>query len=52
MIRTLKDMIKLRNNIIHKGKVVIDDSIWKFIILCRELITRILLKELDFSRAL
>jgi hypothetical protein len=45
----IRDLVKLRNDIVHKGIVPNGSNIWPNIILVRELITRILLKEIGFS---
>jgi hypothetical protein len=44
----VRDLIKLRNNIIHRGSAPDGIDIWPSIVLVRELITRILLKEIGF----
>lgn len=47
--QTIREMVELRNKIIHSGMAPNEDEIWRFVILVRELITRILLKELGFE---
>jgi hypothetical protein len=42
------DLIKTRNEIIHKGTAPPTVDLWSRIVLVRELITRILLKEIGF----
>jgi hypothetical protein len=42
------DLIKTRNEIIHKGVAPPAVDLWSLIVLVRELITRILLKEIGF----
>jgi hypothetical protein len=44
----VKQLIDLRNDVVHKGVVLNKADIWPSIILVRELITRILLKEIGF----
>jgi hypothetical protein len=44
----IRRLINLRNDIVHKGVARNDSDIWPSIILVRELITRILLKEIGF----
>jgi hypothetical protein len=46
--KTILGLIRLRNDIVHKGVVTNYDAIWPSIILARELITRILLNEINF----
>lgn len=45
---TIRRMVGLRNDIVHRGLVPSDIDAWPQIILAREMITRILLKELGF----
>lgn len=42
------ELIKLRDAIVHTGHAPKDTDIWLSIILVRELVTRILLKEIGF----
>ena len=44
----VRDLIKLRNDIVHRGAAPNGFDIWPSIVLVRELITRILLKEISF----
>jgi len=44
----ISSLIRLRNDIVHMGVVSNSDELWPSIILVRELITRILLKEIGF----
>jgi hypothetical protein len=44
----IRQLVNLRNNIVHRGAAPDDPDIWPCIILVRELITRILLKEIGF----
>ena len=44
----IRRLVALRNGIVHTGTVANDHEIWTSIILVRELITRILLKEIGF----
>jgi hypothetical protein len=44
----IRELVKLRNNIVHTGVVPNEITLWPSIILVRELITRILLKEIGF----
>lgn len=45
----IKDLISLRNNIVHRGNKNTETNIWKQIILVRELIIRIILSEVGFQ---
>jgi hypothetical protein len=45
----IRDLIKLRNEIVHRGSAPDGVDIWPSIILVRELITRILLKQIGFA---
>ncbi|KFL29539.1 hypothetical protein JP75_20425 [Devosia riboflavina] len=45
---TIVGLVRLRNEIVHRGTIPGDSSIWPQIILVRELITRILLSEIGF----
>jgi len=45
----IKFLVELRNTIVHKGTLQDDVDIWPQIIMARELITRILLREIGFS---
>lgn len=42
------DLIRLRNDIVHRGTMPDDVDIWPSIILVRELVARIILKEVGF----
>jgi hypothetical protein len=44
----IRGLVNLRNDIVHKGFAPNDADLWPSIILVRELITRILLKEIGF----
>lgn len=44
----IRDLVSLRNGIVHKGLAPNREDLWPSIILVRELITRILLKEIGF----
>lgn len=46
---TIIDLVKLRNEIVHRGVAPASVDLWPQIILARELITRILLKEIGFK---
>jgi len=43
------ELVKLRNDIVHRGYAKSCSDLWPSIILVRELITRILLKEIGFA---
>lgn len=45
----LKEMIDHRNDLVHRGEVGTDVDLWRFIILARELVTRIVLSEIGFK---
>ena len=45
----IQAMVKLRNDIVHEGEAKSNVDLWKNIILVRELVTRILLAELDYA---
>jgi hypothetical protein len=47
--KIIGNLVELRNSIVHRGQVPNEWDIWPNIILVRELITRILLKEIGFS---
>jgi hypothetical protein len=44
----VRDLIRLRNDIVHRGSAPDGVDIWPSIVLVRELITRVLLKEIGF----
>jgi hypothetical protein len=46
---TIVGLIKLRNEIVHRGGIPDGVDLWRQIILVRELLTRILLKEMGFK---
>ena len=46
---TLADLIKLRNNIAHRGAAAEDGSLWPSILLIREIVVRLVLSMLRFE---
>lgn len=48
-LETIVSLVRLRNTIVHTGVLPDDVDIWDWIILVRELITRILLSEIGFK---
>jgi hypothetical protein len=47
--RVIGELIRLRNDIVHRGTIPDDVDVWPNIILVRELITRIILTEVGFK---
>jgi hypothetical protein len=45
----VRSLVKLRNDIVHRGQIPDDVDAWPMIILVRELITRILLTAIGFE---
>lgn len=46
---TLADLIKLRNDIAHRGGAEEDESLWHSILLIREIVVRLVLSMLRFE---
>lgn len=44
----LRDMINCRNDLVHRGKVKDNIELWAFVILARELVSRVVLSEIGF----
>jgi len=44
----LRDMINCRNDLVHRGEVKDNIQLWTFIILARELVSRVVLSEIGF----
>lgn len=46
---TIRFLVELRNDIVHRGTIPGSLDIWKGIVLAREIVTRVLLKEIGFT---